>query len=204
MGRMTCTEPQCLYSRAIPLLPLWAVRPVQSLSACTVEHHKHTACSEQLWVMSKGKHRLSSDFLRSNMGKLGLMAVCIHTVLTEPAQIKTDKIHVANIDQWSIILEFNKINNKLMQLLIVFIPYLFIYSLQDMFRTTSAHHQEFFSLLYMQPPVICASARPWHCLVVTTRQCHGRAEAQITEGCMYSREKNSWWWADVARNMSSK
>jgi hypothetical protein len=24
-------------SRAIPLLPLWAVRPVQSLSACTVE-----------------------------------------------------------------------------------------------------------------------------------------------------------------------
>jgi hypothetical protein len=37
MGRTTCTEPQCLYSRAIPPLPLWAVRPVQSLSACTVE-----------------------------------------------------------------------------------------------------------------------------------------------------------------------
>jgi hypothetical protein len=35
MGRTACTEPQCLYSRAIPLLPLWAVRPVQSLSACT-------------------------------------------------------------------------------------------------------------------------------------------------------------------------
>jgi hypothetical protein len=52
-----------------------------------------------------------------------------------------------------------------MQLLIVFIPYLFIYSLLDMFRAASAHHQEFFSLLYMQPPVICASARPWHCLV---------------------------------------
>jgi hypothetical protein len=30
----------------------------------------------------------------------------------------------------------------------------------DMFRATSAHHQEFFSLLHMQPPVICASARP--------------------------------------------
>jgi hypothetical protein len=29
MGRTACTEPQCLYSRAIPLLPLWAVRPVQ-------------------------------------------------------------------------------------------------------------------------------------------------------------------------------
>ena len=32
-----CTEPQCrLYSIAIPLLPLWAVRPIQSPSACTV------------------------------------------------------------------------------------------------------------------------------------------------------------------------
>jgi len=37
MDRTACTEPQCLYSRAIPLLPLWAVRPVQSLSACIVE-----------------------------------------------------------------------------------------------------------------------------------------------------------------------
>ena len=37
MGRTACTEPQCLYSRAIPLFPLWTVRPVQSLSACTVE-----------------------------------------------------------------------------------------------------------------------------------------------------------------------
>jgi len=37
MGRTACTEPQCLYSRAIPLIPLRAVRSVQSLSACTVE-----------------------------------------------------------------------------------------------------------------------------------------------------------------------
>jgi hypothetical protein len=37
MGRTAYTEPQCLYSRAIPPLPLRAVRPVQSLSACTVE-----------------------------------------------------------------------------------------------------------------------------------------------------------------------
>ena len=37
VGRTSCTEPQCLYSTAIPLLPLWAVRPVQSLSACTVQ-----------------------------------------------------------------------------------------------------------------------------------------------------------------------
>jgi len=37
MGRTPCTEPQCLYSTAIPLLPLWAVHPVYSLSACTVQ-----------------------------------------------------------------------------------------------------------------------------------------------------------------------
>ena len=38
MGRTACTEPQFLYSTAIPLFPLLAVRPVQSLSACTKEH----------------------------------------------------------------------------------------------------------------------------------------------------------------------
>ena len=37
MDRTACTDPQCLYSRAIPLLPLWTVRPVQILRACTVE-----------------------------------------------------------------------------------------------------------------------------------------------------------------------
>ena len=37
MGRTAYTEPQCLFSTAIPLLPLWAVRPIQSLSACTVQ-----------------------------------------------------------------------------------------------------------------------------------------------------------------------
>ena len=42
MGRTACTEPQCLYSRAIPLLLLWAVRSVQSLSACTVELYLHS------------------------------------------------------------------------------------------------------------------------------------------------------------------
>ena len=37
IGRTACTEPQCLYSRTIPLLPQWAVRPLESISACTVE-----------------------------------------------------------------------------------------------------------------------------------------------------------------------
>ena len=36
MDRTACTEPQCLYSIAIPLLPVWTVQPVQRLSACTV------------------------------------------------------------------------------------------------------------------------------------------------------------------------
>jgi len=35
MDRTACTEPQCLYSTALPLLPLCAVRPVHSLSGCT-------------------------------------------------------------------------------------------------------------------------------------------------------------------------
>jgi len=37
MGRTACTDPQCLYSTAIPLLPPFAVRPLQSISACTVQ-----------------------------------------------------------------------------------------------------------------------------------------------------------------------
>jgi hypothetical protein len=37
MGRRAFIELQCLYSRAITLLPLWAVWPVQNLDACRVE-----------------------------------------------------------------------------------------------------------------------------------------------------------------------
>jgi len=60
MGCMACTEPQCLYkgalylylwawkSRAIPLLPLWAVWPVQSLSACTRVHFTFTVGHERV------------------------------------------------------------------------------------------------------------------------------------------------------------
>jgi hypothetical protein len=42
MGRTACTEPQCLYSRTIPLLPLWAVRPIQSLSTSKRVHFTFT------------------------------------------------------------------------------------------------------------------------------------------------------------------
>jgi len=37
MDRTACTEPQCLYITAIPLLPLWTVQTVQNLSACIVQ-----------------------------------------------------------------------------------------------------------------------------------------------------------------------
>jgi len=37
MGRTACTDPQYIYSTAIPLLPLWAVESVETLSACTVQ-----------------------------------------------------------------------------------------------------------------------------------------------------------------------
>jgi len=60
MGRTACTEPQYLHkgalylylwswkSRAIPLLPLWTVRPVQSLSACTRVHFTFTFGHERV------------------------------------------------------------------------------------------------------------------------------------------------------------
>jgi len=42
MGSTACTDPQCLYSRAILLLLVWTARPLQSLSACTVELYLYT------------------------------------------------------------------------------------------------------------------------------------------------------------------
>jgi hypothetical protein len=52
MGHTACTEPQCLYSRDIPLLPIWAIRPVQSLGACTRVHFTFFTKSTQqdVWL----------------------------------------------------------------------------------------------------------------------------------------------------------
>jgi len=44
MGRSDCTEHQCLYSTIIPPLPLWAVRPVETLSACKVQLYLYSPC----------------------------------------------------------------------------------------------------------------------------------------------------------------
>ena len=46
-----CTLP-LPYSRAIPLLPLWAVRPEQSLSACTRVHFT-LPCENIIWIEKK-------------------------------------------------------------------------------------------------------------------------------------------------------
>ena len=49
-------SPQCLYSTAIPLLPLAAVRPVQSFSACTRVHFTFTftfSVNERMMQMSR-------------------------------------------------------------------------------------------------------------------------------------------------------
>ena len=51
MDRTECTYTQCLYSTSIPLLPLWTVRPLQSLSACKVQLNLYspmgrTTCTE--------------------------------------------------------------------------------------------------------------------------------------------------------------
>jgi len=80
MGRTACTEPQCLYNVALylylylytpygpyslyrasvpvqrctlplPLLPIWAVEPVQSLSACKTVHFTFTFTSTPLWAV---------------------------------------------------------------------------------------------------------------------------------------------------------
>jgi len=79
MDRTACTEPQCLYngalyhyllvpwsrkSRVIPLLPLWAVWPVQSLSACTTVHFTFT-------FYCRGQERVEL-YLYSPYGPYGL------------------------------------------------------------------------------------------------------------------------------------
>ena len=58
MGRTACTEPHCLYSIAIPLLPLWAVRPVQILSACTRVHFTFYPLFEDLWTFMIAPRRI--------------------------------------------------------------------------------------------------------------------------------------------------
>jgi hypothetical protein len=68
-----CTLP---YSRAIPLLPLWAVQPVQSLSACTRVHftfylftstqRKDVKYCEATYCIPGGEYQNSEEHSASN------------------------------------------------------------------------------------------------------------------------------------------
>ena len=51
-----CTLP---YSRAIPLLPLWAIQPVQSLSACTRMHVTFTFSGPNILISTLFSDTLS-------------------------------------------------------------------------------------------------------------------------------------------------
>jgi hypothetical protein len=86
MGRTTCTEPQCLYSRAVPLLPLCVVRPVQSLSACTVELY---LCSP---YVSYGLYRASVPVQESSTS-IPPMAL---TACTEPQFLYKGDLYLFN------------------------------------------------------------------------------------------------------------
>jgi hypothetical protein len=92
--RTACSEPQCLYSRAIPLLPLWAVRSVQSLSACTVQLYLYSPygpyglyrASVEIYLYSPygpyGLYRASVElYLYSSYGPYGLYRASVELYL---------------------------------------------------------------------------------------------------------------------------
>jgi len=74
IGRTACTEPQCLYTRAIPLLPLLAVRPVQSLSACRVQLYLYTP----YWPYGLNRASVSVQYSYTSTSPIG------RTACTEP------------------------------------------------------------------------------------------------------------------------
>jgi len=74
MGRTACTEPQCLYSRDIPLLPLFTLRPVHSLSACTLELYLYSP----YWLYGLYKASVPVEYSYTSTPSMG------RTVCTEP------------------------------------------------------------------------------------------------------------------------
>jgi hypothetical protein len=87
MCSTACTEPQCLYSRATPLLPLCAVRPVQSLSACTrvtfTSTFTKTKISSSIW-QNQPTSRCSSRKYSLSAGT----SINIHTLTTDVSLCK--------------------------------------------------------------------------------------------------------------------
>ena len=74
MARTACTEPQCLYSTAIRLLLLLAVRPVQSLSACTVQLYLYSP----YWPYGLYRTSVPVQYSYTSTPPMG------HTACTEP------------------------------------------------------------------------------------------------------------------------
>ena len=84
VGRTACTEPECLYNKAIPLLPLWAVQTVQSLSACTVQLYPYCHC---------GPYRMcrASVSVQYNYTSIATM---VRTACAEPLSLYIRTIHL--------------------------------------------------------------------------------------------------------------
>jgi len=74
IGHTACTEPQCLYIIAIPLLPLLAVLPIHSLSACTVQLYFYTP----YWLYWLNRASVPVQYSYTSIPPIG------HTASTEP------------------------------------------------------------------------------------------------------------------------
>jgi len=77
MGRTTCTEPQCLYSRDIPLLTLLTVRPVHSLSACTLELYLYSP----YWLYGLYRASVPVEYSYTSTPSMGRTACTEHQCL---------------------------------------------------------------------------------------------------------------------------
>jgi len=91
MGRTACTEPQCLYSIAIPLLPVYAARAVQSLSACRVPVYKKENWHFQE-INHKEKYRnFELEVKRSHESILKWVYLCLVLLFSENSEKKLCK-----------------------------------------------------------------------------------------------------------------
>ena len=84
IGRTACTYPQYLYSTAIPLLPLLAIRPVQSLSACTVQLYLYSP----YWPYSLYRASVPVQYSYNSTPPIG------HTACTDPQCLYNDALYL--------------------------------------------------------------------------------------------------------------
>ena len=97
MGCTACTEPQCLYSTAISLFPLWAVRPVQSLSACTMVHFTFT--SHYLGLRAKFETCCNKDVnKRLTFGRFSTTHVLQHMPVAQQICRSSERLEISTLD----------------------------------------------------------------------------------------------------------